>query len=90
MITGLVQSCRKVGELGAALSRGYLFTYYRNAGIKINETGMIWWENGNGVVANQLRSAGSEYAKTHKGIPPTLIVVILPEGGNEIYTAVKQ
>ena len=25
-----------------------------------------------------------------KGGPPTLIVVILPEGGNDIYTAVKQ
>ena len=25
-----------------------------------------------------------------KGSPPTLIVVILPEGGNDIYTAVKQ
>lgn len=25
-----------------------------------------------------------------KGSPPSLIVVILPEGGNDIYTAVKQ
>lgn len=25
-----------------------------------------------------------------KGSPPALIVVVLPEGGNDIYTAVKQ
>lgn len=28
--------------------------------------------------------------KQKKGTPPNLMVVILPEGGNDIYTAVKQ
>lgn len=28
--------------------------------------------------------------KQKKGAPPNLMVVILPEGGNDIYTAVKQ
>lgn len=37
----------------------------------------------------QLRAAGGE-CKQKKGAPPNLIVVILPEGGNDIYTAVKQ
>lgn len=34
-------------------------------------------------------AAGVE-CKQKKGAPPNLIVVILPEGGNDIYTAVKQ
>ena len=37
----------------------------------------------------QLMSVGIE-CKQKKGTPPNLIVVILPEGGNDIYTAVKQ
>ena len=37
----------------------------------------------------QLRGAGSEVAQK-KGSPPDLVVVVLPEGGNDIYTAVKQ
>jgi eukaryotic translation initiation factor 2C len=34
-------------------------------------------------------AAGVE-CKQKKGAPPNLIVVILPDGGNDIYTAVKQ
>jgi eukaryotic translation initiation factor 2C len=37
----------------------------------------------------QLMAVGVE-CKQKKGAPPNLIVVILPEGGNDIYTAVKQ
>jgi hypothetical protein len=37
----------------------------------------------------QLMAVGVE-CKQKKGAPPNLIVVVLPEGGNDIYTAVKQ
>lgn len=37
----------------------------------------------------QLRAAG-QAVQAKSGGPPNLIVVILPEGGNDIYTAVKQ
>jgi hypothetical protein len=52
-------------------------------------TNLIFWENGQGAIANQLRSAGAQCAAKFK-LPPNLIVVVLPEGGNDIYTAVKQ
>ncbi|KAJ7616353.1 argonaute-like protein [Mycena polygramma] len=44
--------------------------------------------NGQGNVAQQLRVAGGACFQ-EKGVPPTLFVVILPEGGNDIYTMVK-
>ena len=37
----------------------------------------------------QLRKAGKACVDVKKHVP-TLIVVVLPEGGNQIYTAVKQ
>lgn len=37
----------------------------------------------------QLRKAGKACVDK-KGSPPNLIVVVLPEGGNDIYTAVKK
>lgn len=37
----------------------------------------------------QLRSAGATCAAKTGG-PPNLIVVVLPDGGDDIYTAVKQ
>jgi hypothetical protein len=58
-------------------------------GIKIAETPFVFWENGQGRIADQLRAAGSACAAATKA-GPNLIVVILPEGGNDIYTAVKQ
>jgi eukaryotic translation initiation factor 2C len=67
---------------------------------------LISWQNGQGRISEvrvhsvfmlvltpsfiqQLMSVGIE-CKQKKGMPPNLIVVILPEGGNDIYTAVKQ
>ena len=58
-------------------------------GIKIKETPFITWENGQGRVADQLRAAGAACA-ANTGGGPNLIVVVLPEGGHDIYTAVKQ
>jgi len=49
---------------------------------------LIFWENGQGNIADQLRKAGKACVD-QKGSPPNLIVVVLPEGGNDIYTAVK-
>lgn len=52
-------------------------------------TPVLRWENGQGDIEAQLRAAGKEVVEKFKG-GPSLIVVVLPEGGNEIYTAVKQ
>ncbi|KAF8145988.1 argonaute-like protein [Mycena galopus ATCC 62051] len=44
--------------------------------------------NGQSKISQQLQAAGAEcFAQTKA--PPTLFVVILPEGGNDIYTLVK-
>lgn len=40
-------------------------------------------------IPQQLKKAGKACVD-QKGDPPTLIVVVLPEGGNDIYTAVKK
>ncbi|EEB94669.1 hypothetical protein MPER_06481 [Moniliophthora perniciosa FA553] len=53
---------------------------------------LVFWENGQGCIANQLYSAGVRAMKAGvkgKKVGPNLIVVVLPEDGNEIYTAVK-
>jgi eukaryotic translation initiation factor 2C len=57
----------------------------------MNETpsNFIFWENSQGRIADQLRNAGATVVKA-KGKAPSLIVVVLPEGGNDTYTAVKQ
>ncbi|KAI0313364.1 argonaute-like protein [Amylostereum chailletii] len=49
---------------------------------------VIKWEQGQGNIIAQLRQAGSE-CNQKTGAPPSLIVVILPEGSNDIYSAVK-
>ncbi|KAF9247291.1 argonaute-like protein [Melanogaster broomeanus] len=58
-------------------------------GIKINDTApLVTWQNGQGRIGEQLRAAGNEcFQKTKQR--PTLIVVVLPDNGNDIYTAVK-
>jgi eukaryotic translation initiation factor 2C len=60
-----------------------------DVGIKINDTApLVTWQNGQGRIGEQLRAAGNEcFQKTKQR--PTLIVVILPDNGNDIYTAVK-
>jgi eukaryotic translation initiation factor 2C len=49
---------------------------------------LIFWENGQGNISDHMRKAGKACVD-QKGGPPNLIVVVLPEGGNDIYTAVK-
>ncbi|KAG5649009.1 hypothetical protein DXG03_000358 [Asterophora parasitica] len=63
---------------------------FRDVGIRFpaNYTPLVKWENGQGKIDDQLRAVGGEVVRRH-GKPPNLIVVILPEGGSDIYTAVK-
>ncbi|KAF7292384.1 Argonaute-like protein [Mycena chlorophos] len=60
----------------------------RDVGIKLAPTPFVFWENGQGRIADQLKAAGAAVAKQLKA-GPNLMVVVLPEGGNDIYTAVK-
>ncbi|KAF8266859.1 argonaute-like protein [Lactarius quietus] len=58
-------------------------------GIPINPLPtLIKWESGQGNIGQQLRAAGAECQRRAK-ILPSLIVVVLPDGGNDIYSAVK-
>ncbi|KAI6105779.1 argonaute-like protein [Pisolithus sp. B1] len=60
----------------------------RDVGEVNDSSPMVTWQNGQGRIADQLRQAGNEcFQKTQQR--PTLIVVILPENANDIYTAVK-
>ncbi|PPQ95875.1 hypothetical protein CVT26_015567 [Gymnopilus dilepis] len=60
-----------------------------SVGMKVVEhQPLIFYENGQGIIGDQLRKAGKACVDVKKHVP-TLIVVVLPEGGNQIYTAVK-
>ncbi|KAL0575953.1 hypothetical protein V5O48_006023 [Marasmius crinis-equi] len=77
MIRGLIEGCNSTGIQ-----------------VKINNPYVIW-ENGQGNIANQLRNAGvhvynaSERFFGGKKVGPNLVLVVLPENGDDIYTAVK-
>ncbi|KAI5983309.1 argonaute-like protein [Pisolithus marmoratus] len=60
-----------------------------DVGMRVNDTNpMVTWQNSQGRIADQLRQAGNEcFQKTQQR--PTLVVVILPDNANDIYTAVK-
>ncbi|KAF8914445.1 PAZ domain-containing protein, partial [Gymnopilus junonius] len=59
-----------------------------SVGMKIEELHpLIFYENGQGNIGEQLRNAGKACYNAKK-VGPDLIVVVLPEGGNQIYTAV--
>ncbi|EIW82123.1 argonaute-like protein [Coniophora puteana RWD-64-598 SS2] len=61
----------------------------QDVGIQVHDQNpIIQWQNAQGHVADQLRRVG-QLCRQQKGKPPQLIVVILPDGGNDIYTAVK-
>ncbi|KAG6333722.1 hypothetical protein ID866_5365 [Astraeus odoratus] len=61
----------------------------RDVGMRVNDTSpLVTWQNGQGRIAEQLRTAGIEcFQKFNQR--PTLIVVVLPDNANDIYTAVK-
>jgi len=60
----------------------------KEVGITMEKTQITRYFNGQGRVRELLRSVGAECI-TKYGAPPSLFVVVLPEGGNEIYTEVK-
>ncbi|KAE9402873.1 hypothetical protein BT96DRAFT_936778 [Gymnopus androsaceus JB14] len=62
----------------------------REVGINMEPTSVILWQNGQGDIQAQLHAAGKAVVdKYDGGLGPNLIVVVLPEGGNQIFTAVK-
>jgi len=68
---------------------GGLVNGCRKVGMRIaDDTPIIKWENGQGNIGQQLRNAGAECA-ARSGGGPNMIVVVLPDGGDDIYTAVK-
>ncbi|KAG6838850.1 hypothetical protein H0H87_002264, partial [Tephrocybe sp. NHM501043] len=76
MVAGLLSACRNVGM------------------VVQDENPVIKWENPQGIISDQLRAAGMAVSEraVRAGQPPggpNLIVVVLPDGGNEIYTKVK-
>ncbi|EPQ59451.1 argonaute-like protein [Gloeophyllum trabeum ATCC 11539] len=61
----------------------------RDVGMVVKDPNpIVRWENGQGNIGAQLREAGKE-CMTKTGSPPSLIVAVLPEGGTDIYTAIK-
>ncbi|KAK0206676.1 argonaute-like protein [Desarmillaria ectypa] len=60
----------------------------REVGMGIKPPAVTIWQNGQGTVQGQLQNAGMR-CKQAVGSFPSLIVVILPEHGDNIYTAVK-
>lgn len=71
-------------SIAAAFCRGA-----ESVGMKVaDREPLIFWENGHGNIPEQLKKNGLTCLQ-QKQQPPDLIVVILPEGGNHIYTAVK-
>ncbi|KAH8830505.1 argonaute-like protein [Flagelloscypha sp. PMI_526] len=60
----------------------------QSVGIQIQPTKVVRYQNAQGNIYDQLKAIGLE-CKNLYGAPPTLIVVIIPEGGNDTYTAVK-
>ncbi|KAF8888340.1 argonaute-like protein [Infundibulicybe gibba] len=84
----IYESERRFGQHVGDFIRGFL-EGSRSVGIRVQETDpIVRFENGQGRIGDQLRAIGGECART-KGAPPTLMVVVLPDGGNDIYTAVK-
>ncbi|KAI0921048.1 hypothetical protein AcV5_001233 [Taiwanofungus camphoratus] len=66
-----------------------LISACNGVGIVVKERDpIVKYENGQGNIAAQLRAAGLASNEKNKGFP-NLIVVVLPEGGTDIYTAVK-
>jgi eukaryotic translation initiation factor 2C len=60
-----------------------------SVGMKVEDRKpLVFYETGHGNIIDQLRKNGTASYQQKKEAP-SLIVVVLPEGGNHIYTAVK-
>jgi eukaryotic translation initiation factor 2C len=105
MIVDFVRGCVAVGKTFQASSTGHHHTKDL-IGIRINpKPALKRWESGQGVIAHvsrlaaylvdsqplsqQLSDACEECLRNAKAVP-TLIVAVLPDGGNHIYTAIKK
>jgi len=55
----------------------------------IDSTDLVRYHSGQGRIRETPKNVAYECISKHGG-PPNLFVVILPEGGTEIYTEVKQ
>lgn len=88
MIDGLAKGCNEAGKyfMDVLISTSFIFS---TIGIKIQKTRFVSWENPHKEVAVSIRNAATPLITAMKG-GPQLIVVVLPEGGNDLYTAVKQ
>ncbi|KAG7099080.1 hypothetical protein E1B28_000955 [Marasmius oreades] len=49
----------------------------------------IEWKNGQGNIAQQLKEVGVKAYNEMNKTPPNLVLVVIPESGNDIYAAVK-
>jgi eukaryotic translation initiation factor 2C len=87
MMKALIEGCQEVGEDSSVSKIENKFI--PSIGMVISPTNIVRYVNGQGNIRDQLRSVGSECIAKHQH-PPNLYVVVLPEGGNEVYTAVKQ
>ncbi|KAF8209462.1 argonaute-like protein [Mycena galopus ATCC 62051] len=61
----------------------------RSTGITVTDpTPIVRRINGQGNIIDQLQAAGAACFQQKK-VPPALFVVVIPEGGNDLYTVVK-
>ncbi|KAL6309673.1 argonaute-like protein [Sparassis latifolia] len=59
-------------------------------GMGVNERDpLVFYENAQGNIADQLKAAGRACVQKNKQQPPNMLVVVLPEGATDVYTAVK-
>jgi eukaryotic translation initiation factor 2C len=105
VITDLVRACEAVGWVIHGILTTASRTKFLTGIITNPLPAVLKWESGQGNVGHvrhdtayltllvtspqQLRAACDECQEITKA-PPTLIAVILPDGGTDIYTAVKQ
>ncbi|KAJ8092002.1 hypothetical protein PM082_024238 [Marasmius tenuissimus] len=82
------------GRFGVARAKGMVTSFIEgceSTGITIKHNPVVKWiENTQGDVTQQLRDLGSRATRDDPSlIPPVFILAVIPEGGNDIYSAVK-
>ncbi|KAF8897601.1 argonaute-like protein [Infundibulicybe gibba] len=84
----IYETLRRFPEAAARDMISGLVDGCREVGMGIQPTDIIRYENGQGRISEGLLAAG-QICVDRTGFRPTLIIVVLPENGNDIYTAVK-
>ncbi|KAF9065094.1 hypothetical protein BDP27DRAFT_1332495 [Rhodocollybia butyracea] len=83
------ETTRRFSQQAATQMMQALCESAREVGIKMQPTPIVvLGENGQGNISAQLKAAGKLVVDKY-GKGPSLLVIILPEGGNETYTASK-